>query len=129
MVKDYYQYLTEAKLEREGEIKFDFTGGGLKAPSISFDALRNPDSTGSVLIELYSKGGITYKFTADEELKAQMSIINGLTDSDEESKKSAVENIEKIVKEKQDALNADLLQVFSQFDEQVKQVLKKHNIQ
>lgn len=129
MVKNYYEYLTEARIEREGEIKFDSTGGGLKAPTISFDALRNPDATGSVVIELYSKGGTTYKYLADEELKAQMSIMNDLADSTEESKQSAMKNIEKIIGDRQDALNADLLQVFSQFDEQVKAVLKKHNIQ
>jgi len=128
MIKTYYEYLTEALIEREGEIKFDFTGGGLKPPTISFDALRNPDSTGSVVMELYSKGGTTYKFTADEELVTQMSIINDLADSTEESKQSAMKNIEKIIEDRQDTLNADLLQIFSQFDEQVKEVLKKNNI-
>jgi len=129
MIKDYYQYLSEAKIQRDGEIKFSFTGGGLKEPAISFTALRNPEAEGTVVIELYSKGGTTYKFAADEELKAQMSIVNDLTKSKEESQNAAVKNVEKIIKRKQDELNADLLQVFTQFDDQIKQVLKKHNIQ
>ncbi len=129
MIKNYYEYLTEAELTREGEIKFSFTGGGLKSPKISFAALRNSDAEGSVEIELYSKGPVTYKYLADEELKAQISIVSGLTNSDEESKKSAIEKIEKIVKIKQQELNADFLQLFTQFDEQVKELLKKHNIQ
>lgn len=128
MVKNYYQYLFEARIEREGEIKFDFTGGGLKKPAISFDTLRNPESKGTVTLELYSKAPTDYTYTPSEEIQAQMRIINDLAGSDEESSKTAMDNVAKLVEKAQDELSADLLQVFSNLEQEIQTVLKKHNI-
>ena len=128
MVKNYYQYLFEARIEREGEIKFDFTGGGLKKPAISFDTLRNPESKGIVTLELYSKAPTEYTYTPSEQIQAQMRIINDLAGSDEESSKTAMDNVAKLVEKAQDELSADLLQVFSNLEQEIQAVLKKHNI-
>jgi hypothetical protein len=128
MVKNYYEYLFEARIEREGEIKFDFTGGGLKKPAISFDALRNPDAKGTVTLELYSKGSTDYTYTPSEEVQAQMRIINDLAGSDEESSKAAMDNVAKLIEKAQDELSADLLQVFSNLEQEIQAVLKKHNV-
>lgn len=128
MVKNYYEYLFEARIEREGEIKFDFTGGGLKKPAISFDTLRNPDTKGTVTLELYSKGSTDYTYMPNEKVKAQMRIINDLAGSAEESSKAAMDNVAKLIEKAQEELSADLLQVFTNLEQEIQVVLKKHNI-
>jgi hypothetical protein len=57
-----------------------------------------------------------------------MRIINDLAGSDEESSKTAMDNVAKLVEKAQDELSADLLQVFSNLEQEIQAVLKKHNI-
>lgn len=124
----FKQFLNEAVLERTGEIKLASTGGGLKEPAISFETERNPESVGSITIELYSKGGKEYRFNPTAEILAQMGTVNDMTGNDDESKKAAVETITKLIKQKQDEINADFLQLFTQLDQDIQVLLKKHNI-
>jgi hypothetical protein len=128
MVKSFHQFLNEAVLERTGEIKLASTGGGLKEPAISFETERNPESVGSVNLELYSKGGKEYRFNPSPEILAQMGTLNDMTVNADETRKTAMETIAKLIKQKQDEINADFLQLFTQLDQDIQALLKKHNI-
>jgi hypothetical protein len=128
MIKSYNEYLFEATQDRMGEIKLSTMGGGLKKPFVSFEMNRNPEAKGSLTLELYHKYPREYVVNADPELKAQMDILNGATGTDDEKKKTAEENVQKLIKQKQDDISADFLQLFSQLDEDIKALLQKHNI-
>jgi len=128
MIKSYNEYLFEATQDRMGEIKLSTMGGGLKKPFVSFEMNRNPEAKGSLTLELYNKQPKEYVLNPDPELKAQMDILNGLASTADEKRKTAEENIQKLIKQKQDDISADFLQLLTQFDEDVKTLLKKHNI-
>jgi hypothetical protein len=128
MIKSYTEYLTEATQKRTGEIKLSTLGGGLTPLSLSLPTQRNPEMTGEIVLELYSKAAKTYRFTPTGELAAQMGIITGLTDVADEKAKTAVAAIEKAVKEVNADVTADLLQIFTQLDSDILAVLAKHGI-
>jgi hypothetical protein len=126
MVKNYYQYINESKIEREGEIKFSSLAGGLKEPVLKFESQRNPDEVGELLLELYSDGPKKYNFKATPEIAAAMANINGMAG---EPSKDDMEEVAKLVKEKQSEIQQELLALFTQLDQDIIDVLKKHNVE
>lgn len=126
MVKSYHQYINESKIEREGEIVFSSLAGGLKEPVLKFETQRNPDSVGELLLELYSDGAKKYNFKATPEIAAAMANINGMAD---EPSKDDMEEVAELVKEKQSEIQQELLALFTQLDQDIKEVLKKHNVE
>lgn len=128
MIKSYLEYLTEATQQRTGEIKLSTLGGGLKPLSLSLPTQRNPEKTGEITLELYSKAPKTYLFTPTGELAAQMDIVAGLTDVADEKAKTAVTTIENAIKELNADVTADMLQIFTQLDLDIITILEKHGI-
>jgi len=126
MVKNYYQYINEAKIEREGEITITSLKGGLKEPVLKFETQRNPEATGELLLELYSEGPKKYTFKATPDIAALMQNINGMAD---EGTKDEMEEVAELVREKQTEIQQDFLQLFTQLEEDIKTLLKKHNIE
>lgn len=129
MIKSYSQYLNESHQERTGEIQMDALNGGLNAIVISLPTQRNPEKTGELKLELFTKGPKTYDFIPTGDLKAQMDIITSFAGSDDEKGKTAMDIIENEVKELESEITTDLLQIFTKLDEDIKAVLKKHGIQ
>jgi len=129
MFKSYMQYLSESVQERTGEITMASLNGGINAVSISLPTQRNPEKTGEIKLELFTKGPQTYKFTPTGDLKAQMDIITSFAGAADETDKTALEIIEKEVKNLKAEITSDLLQLFTKLDEDIKTVLKKHGIQ
>ncbi len=129
MLKSFQQYINEAVQERNGNVKIDSMSGGLEAVVVSLPTQRNPEGIGEITLELYSKGPKTYKFQPTGDLKAQMDIVTSMARSADEKNKDAVEIIDKEVKQLQADITADLLQVFTKLDEDIKAVLKKYNVE
>lgn len=129
MFKSFSQYLSESVQERTGEITMGSLNGGINAVVISLPTQRNPEKTGTIKLELFTKGPKRYDFTPSGDLKAQMDIITSFTGSDDEKGKTALEIIEKEVKSLESEITTDLLQIFTKLDEDIKAVLKKHGIQ
>lgn len=124
----FQQFLNEATEQRGGEIKMDTLGGGLQNVVISLPTERNPEGEGEIRLELYSKGPKAYTFQPVGELKAQLGLLISMAGSAEEKKPEALANVEKEVKQMQEDLTRDLLQLFTQLDEDIKAVLRKYNV-
>lgn len=127
-MKKFSDFVNEAKQTREEEFVFNAIGGGLKPATISFDTTRNEDKTGKVKLEFFSKGPRTYNYFPTPEMLAQLSQTDGVLPTGEEAAGKATNALENYLKQAQDNLNKDLLAVFTKTDEEIKQVLKKHNI-
>lgn len=127
-MKKFSEYLNEAKQTREEEIVLKTVGGGIKPATISLDTTRNPDKVGKVSLEFFGKGPRTYNYFPTPEMLAQLDKTDGLLPSGEEAAGDATSALETYLKQAQDSLNKDLLEVFAKADEDIKQVLKKHNI-
>ena len=127
-MKKFSDFVNEAKQTREEEFVFNAIGGGLKPATISFDTTRNEDKTGKVKLEFFSKGPRTYNYFPTPEMLAQLSQTDGVLPTGEEAAGKASNALENYLKQAQDNLNKDLLAVFTKTDEEIKQVLKKHNI-
>ena len=127
-MKKFSDYINEAKQTREEEIVLKTIGGGIKPATISFDTTRNDDKTGKVELEFFSKGPRTYNYFPTPEMLAQLSQTDGVLPTGEEAAGKASNALEDYLKQAQENLNKDLLSVFTKTDEEIKQVLKKHNI-
>jgi hypothetical protein len=127
-MKKFSDYINEAKQTREEEIVLKTVGGGIKPATISFDTTRNEDKTGKVELEFFSKGPRTYNYFPTPEMLAQLSQTDGVLPTGEEAAGKASNALEDYLKQAQENLNKDLLSVFTKTDEEIKQVLKKHNI-
>lgn len=127
-MKKFSDYINEAKQTREEEIVLKTIGGGIKPATISFDTTRNEDKTGKVQLEFFSKGPRTYNYFPTPEMLAQLSQTDGVLPTGEEAAGKASNALEDYLKQAQANLNKDLLSVFTKTDEEIKQVLKKHNI-
>jgi hypothetical protein len=127
-MKKFSDYINEAKQTREEEIVLKTIGGGIKPATISFDTTRNEDKTGTVELEFFSKGPRTYNYFPTPEMLAQLSQTDGVLPTGEEAAGKASNALEDYLKQAQENLNKDLLSVFTKTDEEIKQVLKKHNI-
>lgn len=127
-MKKFSDYINEAKQTREEEIVLKTVGGGIKPATISFDTTRNEDKTGKVELEFFSKGPRTYNYFPTPEMLAQLSQTDGVLPTGEEVAGKASNALEDYLKQAQENLNKDLLSVFTKTDEEIKQVLKKHNI-
>ena len=127
-MKKFSDFVNEAKQTREEEIVLNAIGGGLKPATISFDTTRNEDKIGKVKLEFFSKGPRTYNYFPTPEMLAQLSQTDGVLPTSEEATGKATNALENYLKQAQDNLNKDLLAVFTKTDEEIKQVLKKHNI-
>jgi hypothetical protein len=127
-MKKFSDYINEAKQTREEEIVLKTVGGGIKPATISFDTTRNEDKTGKVELEFFSKGPRTYNYFPTPEMLAQLSQTDGVLPTGEEAAGRASNALEDYLKQAQENLNKDLLSVFTKTDEEIKQVLKKHNI-
>jgi len=127
-MKKFSDYINEAKQTREEEIVLKTIGGGIKPATISFDTTRNDDKTGKVELEFFSKGPRTYNYFPTPEMLAQLSQTDGVLPTGEEAAGKASNALEDYLKQAQANLNKDLLSVFTKTDEEIKQVLKKHNI-
>lgn len=127
-MKKFSDYINEAKQTREEEIVLNTIGGGIKPATISFDTTRNEDKTGKVQLEFFSKGPRTYNYFPTPEMLAQLSKTDGVLPTGEEAAGNASNALEDYLKQAQENLNKDLLAVFTKTDEEIKQVLKKHNI-
>ena len=127
-MKKFSDYINEAKQTREEEIVLKTIGGGIKPATISFDTTRNEDKTGKVELEFFSKGARTYNYFPTPEMLAQLSKTDGVLPTGEEAAGNASNALEDYLKQAQANLNKDLLAVFTKTDEEIKQVLKKHNI-
>lgn len=127
-MKKFSDYINEAKQTREEEIVLNTIGGGIKPATISFDTTRNEDKTGKVQLEFFSKGPRTYNYFPTPEMLAQLSKTDGVLPTGEEAAGKASNALEDYLKQAQENLNKDLLAVFTKTDEEIKQVLKKHNI-
>ena len=127
-MKKFSDFVNEAKQTREEEFVFNAIGGGLKPATISFDTTRNEDKTGKVKLEFFSKGPRTYNYFPTPEMLAQLSQTDSVLPTGEEAAGKATNALENYLKQAQDNLNKDLLAVFTKTDEEIKQVLKKHNI-
>jgi hypothetical protein len=127
-MKKFSDYINEAKQTRDEEIVLKTIGGGIKPATISFDTTRNEDKTGKVQLEFFSKGPRTYNYFPTPEMLAQLSQTDGVLPTGEEAAGKASNALEDYLKQAQENLNKDLLSVFTKTDEEIKQVLKKHNI-
>ncbi len=127
-MKKFSDYINEAKQTRDEEIVLKTIGGGIKPATISFDTTRNEDKTGKVELEFFSKGPRTYNYFPTPEMLAQLSKTDGVLPTGEEAAGNASNALEDYLKQAQANLNKDLLAVFTKTDEEIKQVLKKHNI-
>jgi hypothetical protein len=127
-MKKFSDFVNEAKQTREEEIVFNAIGGGLKPATISLDATRNEDKIGKVKLEFFSKGPRTYNYFPTPEMLAQLSKTTGVLPTGEEAAGNATNSLEDHLKTAQENLNKDLLAVFAKADEDIKIVLKKHNI-
>ena len=127
-MKKFSDFVNEAKQTREEEIVLNAIGGGLKPATISFDTTRNEDKIGKVKLEFFSKGPRTYNYFPTPEMLAQLSQTDSVLPTSEEATGKATNALENYLKQAQDNLNKDLLAVFTKTDEEIKQVLKKHNI-
>jgi hypothetical protein len=127
-MKKFSDYINEAKQTRDEEIVLKTIGGGIKPATISFDTTRNDDKTGKVELEFFSKGPRTYNYFPTPEMLAQLSQTDGVLPTGEEAAGKASNALEDYLKQAQANLNKDLLSVFTKTDEEIKQVLKKHNI-
>jgi hypothetical protein len=127
-MKKFSDYINEAKQTRDEEIVLKTIGGGIKPATISFDTTRNDDKTGKVELEFFSKGPRTYNYFPTPEMLAQLSQTDGVLPTGEEAAGKASNALEDYLKQAQENLNKDLLSVFTKTDEEIKQVLKKHNI-
>jgi len=127
-MKKFSDYIKEAKQTREEEIVLNTIGGGIKPATISFDTTRNDDKSGKVQLEFFSKGPRTYNYFPTPEMLAQLSKTDGVLPTGEEAAGKASNALEDYLKQAQENLNKDLLAVFTKTDEEIKQVLKKHNI-
>jgi len=127
-MKTFIEAINEATLQKDLSITMDSVGGGLKPAQISFETRRNEEKTGSLALEFYSKGPKNYTFRPGQEILDNMERIDGTIKYSDEEVKQAEENIKDALENVQAALSQDLLQLFTQLDEDVKAVLKKHNI-
>jgi hypothetical protein len=125
MVKSYSDFVGESSIKRSGEITLSTLGGGLKEPLLSFKTQRNDDSTGKLVLELYTAGPKEYLYTPSENIQALMGEVNA---KDKKVSSEKLEEVASLVRQAQTELSQDLLQLFTQLEEDIKGVLAKHNI-
>ena len=127
-MKTFIETINEATLQKDLSITMTSIGGGLKPAEISFETRRNEDKKGSLALEFYSKGPKNYVYQPSQEILDNMDRIDGNIKYSEEEVKQAEEVIASALENTQSELSKDLLQLFTKLDEDVKAVLKKHNI-
>lgn len=125
MVKSYTQFLGESVIKRSGEITVSTLGGGIKEPLLSFATQRNDDRTGKLILELYTTGPIEYQYVPGENIQALMAEV---TAKDQKASAERLEEVASLVRQAQSELSQDLLQLFTQFEEDIKMVLGRHNV-
>lgn len=127
-MKTFIEAINEATLQKDFSITMSSIGGGLKAAEISFETRRNESKTGTLALEFYSKGPKNYTYQPSQEILDNMERIDGTIKYSEDEVKQAEEVITSALENAQSELSKDLLQLFTKLDEDVKAVLKKHNI-
>jgi hypothetical protein len=127
-MKTFIESINEATLQKDFSITMKSIGGGLKPVQISFETRRNEDKKGSLTLEFYSKGPRNYTYQPSQEILDNMDKIDGTIKYSEEESKQAEEVILSALENTQSELSKDLLQLFTQLDNDIAAVLKKHNI-
>ena len=127
-MKTFIETINEATLQKDYSITVDSIGGGLKPAQISFETRRNEDKKGSLTLEFYSKGPKNYTYQPSQEILDNLERIEGTIKYGEEETKQAEEVIASALENTQSELSKDLLQLFTRLDDDIKSVLKKHNI-
>ena len=79
-------------------------------------------------LEFYSKGPKNYTYQPSQEILDNADRIEGTIKYSDDEVKQAEELIASALENAQSELSKDLLQLFTKLDEDVKAVLKKHNI-
>jgi hypothetical protein len=127
-MKTFFEAINEATLQKDYSITASTIGGGLKPAEISFETRRNETKTGSLALEFYSKGPKNYTYRPSQEILDNLERIDGTISYSDEEVKQAEDFITDALGKAQADLSQDLLQLFTKLDEDVKAVLKKHNI-
>ena len=125
MVKSYQQYVREAQIQRTGEISLPSLGGGIKEPLLSFETQRNPENTGTLTLELYTDKPQTYIYRPTEKIQALMSGVNAKGKTADPDK---LEEIASMIRQEQKDLSIELLQLFTQLEADLREVLGRHGI-
>lgn len=127
-MKTFIETINEATLQKDYSITMESVGGGLKPAQISFETQRNEEKKGSLALEFYSKGPKNYTYNPSQEILDNMDRISGTIKFSDEEVKQAETVIASALENTQSELSKDLLQLFTKLDEDIKSVLKKHNI-
>lgn len=127
-MKTFVEAINEAALQKDLSITMSTIGGGLKPARISFETRRNENKTGDLVLEFYAKGPKNYTYQPSQEILDNLERIDGAIKYSDDEVKQAEEVIASALENAQSELSKDLLQLFTKLDEDVKAVLKKHNI-
>ena len=127
-MKSFKEAILEAVQQKNLTISSDTIGGGLKAPKILFDTTRNDTKEGTVELEFFGKGPKKYIYKPSQEILDNLAKTDGPINYGTDETKQAEEIIKSKLADVQSELMTELTQLFDQLDDDIRLILRKHNI-